>query len=160
MGMIKVAEELFPSHDSKALVQVISAKQGAGEMRLPADEYSLQCSFIELARELPGYGDTFFYAKDANGTDVLLAISKLGVTFYKAGKLEERYPIDRIRRWMALPEKRLFTMEVDQGSDQMVVLDWYCDDAAEVQQLLDGCVQLTLCKNRQNMSVGNDERCI
>ena len=103
--MSKVAGSLFPAHDTKAILQVIAAKRGAGEIRLPSDEFSLQCNFIQLARDLPGYGDTFFYARNAAGVDVLLAISKMSVTFYIDGKLEERYPIDRIRRWMALPEK-------------------------------------------------------
>lgn len=147
----KVAEQLFPAHDTSAILQVIAAKQGAGEIRLPQDEFTLQCSFIQLARDLPGYGDTFFNARDSNGVDVLLAISKLSVTFYIDGKLDERYPIDRIRRWMALPEKRLFTMEVDQGLNEMVVMDWYTDDSAEVQQLLDGYVQLTLRYKRLNI---------
>ena len=70
------------------------------------DEFELQCNFISLARELPGFGDTFFNARDPHGKDLLLAISKLSITFYVDGKLEERFAIDRIRRWMALPEKQ------------------------------------------------------
>jgi len=147
----KVAEELFPAHDVNAILQVIAAKQGAGEIRLPHDEFALQCNFIKLARDLPGFGDTFFYARDINGLDVMLAISRVSVTFYVDGKLEERYPIDRIRRWMALPEKGMFTMEVDHGLNEMVVRDWYTDDSAEVQILLDGYVQLTLRHKRLNV---------
>ena len=42
-------------------------------------------------------------------------------------------------------------MEVDQGLNEMVVMDWYTDDSAEVQQLLDGYVQLTLRYKRLNI---------
>ena len=102
-----MAHDLFPAHDTNAILQVIAAKQGAGEIRLPTDEFALQCTFIRQARELPGFGDTFFQARDIHGADVMLAISKVSVTFYVDGKLDERYSIDRIRRWMALPEKEL-----------------------------------------------------
>jgi len=145
----KVAHDLFPAHDTNAILQVIAAKQGAGEIRLPTDEFALQCTFIQQARELPGFGDTFFHARDIHGVDVMLAISKVSVTFYVDGKLDERYSIDRIRRWMALPEKGMFTMEIDHGLNEMVVRDWFTDDSAEVQQLLDGYVQLTLRHKRQ-----------
>ena len=62
--------------------------------------------------------------------------------------------------------KRLFTIEVDQGNDNMQVLNWTTDDGAEskskkrmshgnskilVQQLLDGYVQLTLHKKREKV---------
>lgn len=147
-SLCKVARELFPAHDSNAIRQVIEAKQGAGELRLSQDEFELQCNFISLARELPGFGDTFFNARDQDGKDLLLAISKLSITFYVDGKLEERFAIDRIRRWMALPEKRLFTMEIDHGLNEMKVQNWITDEAAEVQQLLDGYVQLTLRHKR------------
>jgi hypothetical protein len=43
----------------------------------------------------------------------------------------------------------MFTMEIDHGLNEMVVRDWFTDDSAEVQQLLDGYVQLTLRHKRQ-----------
>ena len=38
----QVAESLFPAQDSAAIIAVIKAKRGAGEIRLAKDEFSLQ----------------------------------------------------------------------------------------------------------------------
>jgi len=38
----QVAESLFPAQDSNAIIAVIKAKRGAGEIRLAKDEFSLQ----------------------------------------------------------------------------------------------------------------------
>ncbi|CAG5091534.1 Oidioi.mRNA.OKI2018_I69.PAR.g13109.t1.cds [Oikopleura dioica] len=107
--------------------------------------------FIKHARELPGFGDTFFATENDKNREVLLAISKSNLTSYHNGKLEERFPLDRVRRWMSIADKRLFTIEVDQGNDNMQVLNWTTDDGAEIQQLLDGYVQLTLHKKREKV---------
>ena len=37
-------------------------------------------------------------------------------------------------------QQRLFTMEIDHGLNEMKVQNWITDEAAEVQQLLDGLV--------------------
>ena len=38
-------------------------------------------------------------------------------------------------------QQRLFTMEIDHGLNEMKVQNWITDEAAEVQQLLDGLVK-------------------
>lgn len=148
----KTATELFPNCDVNAILQVLAAKQGAGEIKIGLDEFTLQCDFVKIARALPGFGDSFFPAKDAFGKDALLAVSRISVSFYRDGKLDERYPFERIRRWMAIPEKRLFTMEVDDGPRDLAVLQWYTSDSSEIQQLLDGYVQLTLISKTKSIS--------
>ena len=48
--------------------------------------------------------------------------------------------------------KRLFTMEVDDGPRDLAVLQWYTSDSSEIQQLLDGYVQLTLISKTKSIS--------
>ena len=60
--------------------------------------------------------------KDHNNNEVLLAVSRLCIAWYIDGILEEKFSIDRIRRWMAIPEKQLFQMEIDRGYSELYVL--------------------------------------
>jgi hypothetical protein len=88
--------------------------------------------------------------KDHNNNEVLLAVSRLCIAWYIDGILEEKFSIDRIRRWMAIPEKQLFQMEIDRGYSELYVLEWVTSESAEIQSLLDGYVQLTLRHKRIN----------
>ena len=115
------ARELFPAHNAESLLQLINAKLRAGEYRFGDDERELQIKFITMTRSLSPFGETYFHAKDRNNNEVLLAVSKLCIAWYTDGILEEKFSIDRIRRWMATPEKHLFQMEIDRGYSELCV---------------------------------------
>ena len=75
-----------------------------------------------MTRSLSPFGETYFPARDQNNNEVLLAVSRLCIGWYIDGILEEKFSIDRIRRWMAIPEKQLFQMEIDRGYSELHVL--------------------------------------
>lgn len=148
------ARSLFP-HNTDSLLQLINAKLRAGEYRLPTDERELQIKFITMTRSLSPFGETYFPAKDENNNDVLLAVSRLCIGWYIDGILEEKFSIDRIRRWMAIPEKQLFQMEIDRGYSELHVLEWATTESTEIQELLDGYVQLTLRQKKRNSTLSH-----
>jgi|DeetaT_18_FD_contig_111_10857_length_1648_multi_4_in_0_out_0_2 hypothetical protein len=162
-GLLDAARSLFPAFNADSLLQLINAKSRAGEYRLPDDERELQIKFITMTRSLSPFGETYFHAKDRNNNEVLLAVSKLCIAWYTDGILEEKFSIDRIRRWMATPEKHLFQMEIDRGYSELCVKEWITSESAEIQSLLDGYVQLTLRHKRMNSkndTWSGDERMI
>lgn len=146
------ARSLFP-HNTDSLLQLINAKLRAGEYRLPTDERELQIKFITMTRSLSPFGETYFPARDQNNNEVLLAVSRLCIGWYIDGILEEKFSIDRIRRWMAIPEKQLFQMEIDRGYSELHVLEWATSESTEIQELLDGYVQLTLRHKKRNSTI-------
>jgi len=156
-ALLDSARELFPAHNAESLLQLINAKLRAGEYRFGDDERELQIKFITMTRHLSPFGETYFHAKDHNNNEVLLAVSRLCIAWYIDGILEEKFSIDRIRRWMAIPEKQLFQMEIDRGYSELYVLEWVTNESAEIQSLLDGYVQLTLRRNKRINNCGEEK---
>lgn len=141
--MLDAARSLFPAFNADSLLQLINAKSRAGEYRLPDDERQLQIKFISMTRSLSPFGETYFHAKDRNNNECLLAVSKVCIAWYTDGILEEKFSIDRIRRWMATPEKHLFQMEIDRGYSEL------CVKGIVTYQLI--CNSLALCRAQSTL---------